>query len=61
MKLVAEGVETTEQLSVLASLGCTFMQGFLFSRPLNAAEATDALLNQHKLFHRTELNLQLNI
>ncbi len=61
MKLVAEGVETPEQLSVLASLGCTFMQGFLFSRPLNAAEATDALLNQHKLFHRTELNLQLNI
>lgn len=61
MKLIAEGIETTEHMRVLASLGCTIMQGFLFSRPLNAEDATDILANQHKLFHRTELNLQLSI
>ena len=31
---VAEGVETKEQLAVLCSLGCTEMQGYLFSRPV---------------------------
>lgn len=61
LKVIAEGVETPEQLSVIASLGCTIMQGFLFSRPLNAEQATDVLLNQHKLFQRTELNFPLNI
>jgi EAL domain-containing protein (putative c-di-GMP-specific phosphodiesterase class I) len=31
-------VETAEQLHSIASEGCTEMQGFLFSRPLPAAE-----------------------
>lgn len=60
MNLIAEGVETVEHMSVLSSLGCSIMQGFLFSRPLNAEDATEALLNQEKLFQRAELNLQLN-
>jgi diguanylate cyclase (GGDEF)-like protein len=38
MTATAEGVETTEQLDRIASEGCTEMQGFLFSRPLPAAE-----------------------
>ena len=40
MKVVAEGVETEEQLRLLRSLGCDRVQGFLFSRPLSAASAT---------------------
>jgi EAL domain-containing protein (putative c-di-GMP-specific phosphodiesterase class I) len=38
MTATAEGVETAEQLQRIASEGCTEMQGFLFSRPLPAAE-----------------------
>ncbi|MGE0874355.1 MAG: EAL domain-containing protein [Burkholderiales bacterium] len=36
--IVAEGVETEEQLEYLVSLGCDECQGFLFSRPVPAAE-----------------------
>jgi diguanylate cyclase (GGDEF)-like protein/PAS domain S-box-containing protein len=34
LKVVAEGVETEDQLSLLRMLGCDEMQGFLFSRPV---------------------------
>ncbi len=37
-KLVAEGVETTAQQKYLAALGCDFAQGFLYGRPMMAAE-----------------------
>lgn len=42
---VAEGVETTEQLRSLQTLGCRIGQGYLFSRPLPTAEF-DALLDR---------------
>jgi diguanylate cyclase (GGDEF)-like protein/PAS domain S-box-containing protein len=53
MSLIAEGVETAEQLSVLQTLGCSIMQGFLFSRPVTMEEATDLLVNQKRLFFRS--------
>lgn len=37
--VVAEGIETTEQLITLQSLGCQFGQGYYFSKPLTAADA----------------------
>jgi predicted signal transduction protein with EAL and GGDEF domain/DNA-binding response OmpR family regulator len=38
LRVIAEGVETMLQMEVLNRLGCSIMQGFLFSRPLPAAE-----------------------
>jgi EAL domain-containing protein (putative c-di-GMP-specific phosphodiesterase class I)/ActR/RegA family two-component response regulator len=34
MRVVAEGVETKEQLALLRKLGCDVAQGYLFSRPI---------------------------
>lgn len=36
MKVVAEGVETIEQASLLLSHNCDIIQGYLFSKPVNA-------------------------
>ncbi|NNJ50997.1 MAG: EAL domain-containing protein [Gammaproteobacteria bacterium] len=37
LKVVAEGVETERQRQILAEAGCDFAQGYLFSRPVDAA------------------------
>ena len=34
LKVVAEGVETEEQLAILKELGCDLAQGYLFSKPV---------------------------
>ncbi|MFY0676143.1 MAG: EAL domain-containing protein [Neptuniibacter sp.] len=45
MKVVAEGVETQEQLSFLQQMNCDEMQGYFFSPPVTA-EAFKVLLEQ---------------
>jgi len=43
MDVVAEGVETAEQLSQLGALGCEYVQGFYLSKPVDVA-AADGLI-----------------
>lgn len=43
LRVVAEGVETLQQIELLRSQECEQMQGFWFSRPLAAEEATKLL------------------
>jgi EAL domain-containing protein (putative c-di-GMP-specific phosphodiesterase class I) len=43
MDVVAEGVESRGQADALMALGCTAGQGYLFSRPLAAPDATGLL------------------
>ncbi|MEA4971600.1 MAG: EAL domain-containing protein [Candidatus Metalachnospira sp.] len=43
--VVAEGVETKEQVDVLKKLNCNYVQGYYFARPMKASEFTEMLLN----------------
>jgi len=38
MKTIAEGVETKDQYEILRNLGCDFVQGYYFSKPLPFSE-----------------------
>ena len=49
LQLVAEGIETTEQLLLLQELGCELGQGYLFSRPATRAEI-EALIRADRPF-----------
>ena len=44
--IIAEGVETSEQLKILKNLGCETAQGYLFSKPATA-DAISMLLNRN--------------
>jgi len=46
LKVVTEGVETIEQLRTVTELGCHFIQGFLFTRPMTADQATVFLVDK---------------
>jgi len=43
LRVVAEGVETDEELQVLRRLGCDFVQGYLFSRPMPVEKCDEFL------------------
>ena len=46
-KVIAEGVETEEQYQQLLKMGCNFIQGYLFSKPVRG-EKTIALLTEER-------------
>jgi diguanylate cyclase (GGDEF)-like protein len=39
IQVVAEGIESWQQLEILRSMGCHLAQGFLFAKPCSAADA----------------------
>lgn len=48
IQVVAEGVETREQLEFLKKYGCDFIQGYLFSRPLAADDFEEYYFSMQK-------------
>ena len=45
MDVVAEGIETEEEMKILQSLNCEYGQGYFFSKPLSASDATKLIQN----------------
>ena len=43
IKIIAEGAETLEQVDMLSSLGCDYIQGYHFSKPLPPSSFTQYL------------------
>ncbi len=60
LEVVAEGIETEEQLRQLQSLGCQFGQGFLFSKPVAVAQA-EKLLSKGLEFKMPELSFPIEL
>jgi EAL domain-containing protein (putative c-di-GMP-specific phosphodiesterase class I) len=49
LQVVAEGVETEDQLECLRRLGCDLLQGFLLSRPVPPEQIPDLISRTHPL------------
>ncbi|MCV2885597.1 EAL domain-containing protein [Aestuariibacter sp. AA17] len=49
LKVVAEGVELEEQLSILRRYECEMLQGYLYSKPLSSAKFEKLLRENHQL------------
>lgn len=49
-RLVAEGVETEDQLASLRDLECDLLQGFLLSRPVAPERVPDLVATRHEAF-----------
>jgi len=52
MDVIAEGVESAEQVRHLRALDCDYMQGYLLSRPVDAAAAEELLKGAPLLLER---------
>ena len=57
-QVIAEGVETIQQAEQLEMLNCDFAQGFLYSKPVSAAEALK-LLTENSIFGQLLENIPL--
>ncbi|MGQ5522087.1 two-component system response regulator [Chitinimonas sp. PSY-7] len=51
LKVIAEGVEMKEHVTLLKSIGCDYAQGFYFSPPVNAASFERLLMHGSALHH----------
>lgn len=50
LKVVAEGVETQEQLAYIQKYGCHIIQGYIFSQPLKAKDLEAFIVSSEKLW-----------
>ncbi len=49
IKIIAEGIETKEQLEYLHKIGCDYYQGYYFCKPVTAKEIEELFKKQHPL------------
>jgi diguanylate cyclase (GGDEF)-like protein/PAS domain S-box-containing protein len=61
LKVVAEGVETEDQLAFLRNYRCDIMQGYLFSRPVSGDEVLRLLSSDGRLSCEASADLERNI
>jgi EAL domain-containing protein (putative c-di-GMP-specific phosphodiesterase class I) len=61
MQVIAEGVETADQLDQLKFLKCQYGQGYLFAKPLAAPDADRFLLNGRQLQDDDSATLALDL
>ena len=47
LRIVVEGVETVEQLQLLTSMKCDYIQGYYFSKPLPKEQFITFIKEQH--------------
>ena len=46
LPVVAEGVETEEQMNILKSIGCHMVQGYHINKPLSPEEFTEKYIEE---------------
>ena len=59
MEIVAEGVETETEVDIMTALGCTELQGFYFSKPIDAASLCQLLKTFVPHVHASRTNRRL--
>lgn len=57
-KVLAEGIETSDQARVLSKMGCDYAQGYWYSRPMTV-EQIDDLLTSGKFYQAANLKLPI--
>ncbi|MGD9825653.1 MAG: EAL domain-containing protein [Desulfobacter sp.] len=46
LEVIAEGIESNEQLETLQGIGCDFIQGYYFSKPVDSHRDGDLILKE---------------
>ena len=58
IKTVVEGVESIEQYNILSEMKCDYIQGFLMSKPLNANDAMEFVMQYDELHKPNRQSLE---
>ena len=58
IKVIAEGIETLEEESVMRAIGCTHVQGYLYSKPVRAEELIAAMITNKEILLESNLSLE---
>jgi diguanylate cyclase (GGDEF)-like protein/PAS domain S-box-containing protein len=60
LKVLAEGVETEQQVAILRASGCDYIQGYYYSRPLPAAQLANYLKQENLLRADSDMDADID-